>query len=139
VQLPPSLAFDARLAATFFDLLRQRYGGSVVCEPRHETWFSGAADALLVRYTVARVAADPPTTLGATLPGGWNGIVYFRLHGSPRMYWSRYSAEYVNALARALCAVPPPADAWCVLDNTASGAALENACELHTELDLRKP
>jgi uncharacterized protein YecE (DUF72 family) len=131
VQLPPSLAFDPRVAARFFDLLRERYDGHVVCEPRHETWLSAAADAMLVRYRVARVAADPPRTGGAELPGGWGGFVYFRLHGSPRTYWSRYTQEYVEALARVLRAASASRDAWCVFDNTASGAALENAWELH--------
>jgi uncharacterized protein YecE (DUF72 family) len=130
VQLPPSLDFDARMAARFFDLLRERYGGPVACEPRHATWLSAAADALLVRYMVARVAADPPTAPGAGVPGGWNGIVYFRLHGSPRKYWSRYSTEYIDTLARALRSASASADAWCVFDNTASGSALENAWEL---------
>lgn len=134
VQLPPSLAFDTRVAARFFDLLRERHEGSVVCEPRHETWLSTAADATLVRFKIARVAADPPTAAGAELPGGWNGLIYFRLHGSPRKYWSRYTEQYVEAMARALRAAPASADAWCVFDNTASGAALENACELHPRL-----
>ena len=130
VQCPPSLAFDARVAGRFFALLRERHTGSVVCEPRHETWFSAAADALLVAHRIARVAADPPTSAGAERPGGWGGIVYFRLHGSPRTYWSCYTVDYVEALARALRAATASADAWCVFDNTASGAALENAWEL---------
>ena len=132
VQLPPSFSFDRRVAATFFDLLRDRYDGAAVCEPRHETWFSAAADALLVRYRVARVAADPATAPGGREPGGWNGLVYFRLHGSPRKYWSRYTADDIEMLAHALRAARAPAGAWCVFDNTASGAALENAWELHT-------
>ena len=132
VQLPPSLAFDTQVAARFFVLLRQRYGGSVVCEPRHDTWFSAAAEALLVRYRVARVAADPPVAPGAERPGGWNRVVYFRLHGSPRKYWSRYADGDVEALARTLCAAAASAEAWCVFDNTASGAALENAWDLHS-------
>jgi uncharacterized protein YecE (DUF72 family) len=132
VQLPPSLAFEPRVAARFFELLRARHEGHVVCEPRHGTWISPAADSLLARYGVARVAADPPTAPGAQLPGGWSGLVYFRLHGSPRKYWSRYTEEYVDALSDTLRKVPGHVDAWCVFDNTASGAAIENACELHS-------
>ena len=134
VQLPPSLAFDRRVAARFFDLLRSRHGGLVVCEPRHPTWFSIGADALLVRYQVARVAADPPPVAGADRPGGWPGIAYFRLHGAPRKYWSRYDADYISALARQLREIPSSIMVWCVFDNTASGAALENAWELQTIL-----
>lgn len=130
VQLPPSLEFDARVAGRFFDLLRRRYGGGVVCEPRHPTWFSARADALLVRVEVARVAADPAPAAGANVPGGWPGLVYHRLHGAPRRYWSRYTSDDLDAVAAAIRTVPAAVDAWCIFDNTASGAALENACEL---------
>jgi uncharacterized protein YecE (DUF72 family) len=134
VQLPPSLAFDARVTTRFFDLVRSEFEGLVVCEPRHATWFSAKAEELLVRYQVARVAADPAPVRGAEGPGGWNGIVYFRLHGSPRRYWSRYDGEAIAGLAAAFRLIQPSVDIWCVFDNTASGAALQNAWELQTLL-----
>jgi uncharacterized protein YecE (DUF72 family) len=130
VQLPPSLAFDRRVVTRFLDLLRARFDGLVVCEPRHATWFAPSAEALLVRHKVARVAADPPPAPGAERPGGWDGLVYYRLHGSPRKYWSRYDASALARLAVALRRVPSRVDGWCVFDNTASGAAVENAYEL---------
>jgi uncharacterized protein YecE (DUF72 family) len=135
VQLPPSLAFDARLAGRFFTLLRDRYEGPVVCEPRHVTWFSPPAEVMLLRHEIARVAADPAVTADAARPGGWAGMVYFRLHGSPRKYWSSYPVEHLERLASALKAAT--ADAWCIFDNTASGAALENAYAL--EKRARRP
>ena len=131
VQLPPSLDYDPRVAGRFFDLVRSQYDGALVLEPRHPTWFSPAVDALLGCHRIARVAADPPPAGGAEQPAGWNGVVYYRLHGSPRKYWSRYERERITALATALSQVPFEADAWCVFDNTASGAAAENAWELH--------
>ena len=127
VQLPPSFAFDARVVGRFLTLLRSRHRGPVVCEPRHETWFT-AADALLARYEVARVAADPPPARGAEVPGGWMGLTYFRLHGSPRKYWSSYSPAVLDAVAASMRRCD--GETWCVFDNTASGAALENAWEL---------
>ena len=130
VQLPPSLVFEPRVAARFFELLRHLHDGAVVCEPRHATWLSPAGESLLTRHRISRVAADPPTATGADLPGGWPGLIYFRLHGSPRKYWSRYTEEFVGGLARTLLTTPEPTNAWCVFDNTASGAALENAWEL---------
>ena len=134
VQLPPSLNFEPRVAARFFEMLRAEYEGPVVCEPRHETWFSVAAERMLLRHRVARAAADPPPAAGADSSGGWSGLVYFRLHGSPRKYWSAYDLRYLDALADALRAVPESADAWCVFDNTASGAAFENAWEMQKRI-----
>ena len=138
VQLPPSLAFDVRIAGRFFTLLRARYEGLAVCEPRHETWFSAAAESLLLRYQIARVAADPPPVPGAELPAGWSGIIYYRLHGSPRKYWSKYDDRYIETLARKLHELPASVEGWCVFDNTASGAALENAWELIQELAISR-
>lgn len=137
VQLPPSLDFDVRVASTAFEVLRAQYAGPVVCEPRHETWFSARAEALLVRFKIARVAADPPPAAAADSPGGWRGIAYYRLHGSPRKYWSKYEAGFIGALAGMMREVPPSADVWCVFDNTASGAALENAWELRGLVQAR--
>ena len=134
VQLPPSFAFVSRAAARFFTVVRERYDGALVCEPRHPSWFEARADALLRRFEVARVAADPAITAASRLPGGWPGLAYFRLHGSPRTYWSRYDAGYLTRLADVMRVAAEAVDVWCVFDNTASGAALENACELREVL-----
>ncbi len=136
VQLPPALAFDARVANRFFHRFRECYEGSVVCEPRHPTWFCDAAERLLDRHQVARVAADPPRGPADGVPGGWRGMSYFRLHGSPRTYWSRYSANFIETLAGAIRATPSNA-VWCVFDNTGAGAAIENALELQAVMAPR--
>src|SRR5688572_10002880 len=90
VQLPPSLRWDADAATAFFDALRERFDGAVACEPRHPTWFAPEPEAMLARQRVARVAADPPRAGVDGEPGGWSGLRYHRLHGSPRMYYSSY-------------------------------------------------
>ncbi len=131
VQLPPSLAFEAATAERFFATLRDCQAGhltretSVVCEPRHPSWFSPDADSLLRAWRVARVAADPAPVPEAAEPGGWPGLVYHRLHGAPRMYWSAYEPPALAALAERLAA--RRAETWCMFDNTASGAALGDA------------
>jgi uncharacterized protein YecE (DUF72 family) len=133
LQLPPSHAFDTRRVGRFLDLLRARHEGVVVCEPRHLTWTSRAASQLLARFRVARVAADPPRAPGLDTPDGWPGVIYYRWHGSPRPYFSSYSTEQLSALATALTAAT--VDAWCVFDNTGSGAAAGNALDLRALAD----
>ncbi len=130
VQLPPSLAFEARVARTFFALLRRLHAGAVVCEPRHPSWFLDLADAVLDRYRVARVAADPPVVPDAANPGGWPQLRYFRLHGSPRMYWSVYDQAQLRHWMRQLTQASRRSTTWCVFDNTASGGAAVNALQL---------
>jgi uncharacterized protein YecE (DUF72 family) len=134
VQLPPSLPFDAAVVTAFFAALRARFSGSVVCEPRHASWFMGQAEQILVSAQVARVAADPAPVPEAAQPGGWHGLVYYRLHGSPEMYASAYSAAYLDQLAQTVRASAQAAPTWCIFDNTALGAATANALELCTRL-----
>ncbi|WP_240741697.1 DUF72 domain-containing protein [Deinococcus sp. KSM4-11] len=135
VQLPPSLAFDAAVASAFFEELRQLTSTAVACEPRHSSWFTPQVDALLAGYHVGRVAADPAAVPDAAEPGGFAQTVYYRWHGSPRTYYSRYAREALQRLARAMHAAPAGHDLWVIFDNTAAGAALENAFELQALLD----
>ena len=129
VQLPPGLAYDPRTVETFLSAIRARYRGPLVCEPRHPTWFTGAADRRLEAHGVGRVGADPPCAEEGGEPGASPRVVYYRLHGSPDMYYSSYDADYLDRLAarmRLLRRVP----VWCIFDNTARGAATVNAIDL---------
>jgi uncharacterized protein YecE (DUF72 family) len=129
VQLPPSFAWDERVFAAFVDLLA---GRRVVVEPRHPSWFEDEVEAFLAEREIARVAADPAVVPRAAEPGGWDGLRYFRLHGSPVTYRSPYPDAVLDGLAARL----QPGD-WCVFDNTASGAALPNAVALMSRLRAR--
>ena len=136
IQLPPSLAFDAAVTRPFLESLRSRFDGPVACEPRHPTWFEADAEGALTEHRIARVAADPARVPEAAEPGGWPGLVYVRLHGSPQMYWSSYEPAYLQALARRLRG--SAAETWCVFDNTTSGAAAANALDLRALLAGKK-
>jgi uncharacterized protein YecE (DUF72 family) len=115
------------------------YNGTIVCEPRHPTWFSPQVNSLLEAYRISRVAADPAPVPAASVPAGWSRIAYFRLHGSPRMYWARYDEHFIATLADTVRAIPSADEVWCVFDNTASGAAIENAWELRERLTADSP
>ncbi|MGV3721316.1 MAG: DUF72 domain-containing protein [Actinomycetota bacterium] len=133
VQLPPSLRFEEAVAEAFFAGLRRRFPGEAVCEPRHVTWFTPQVERFLAEHQVSRVAADPAPVPAAEEPGGWRGLTYYRLHGSPTIYYSRYSEEYLDALAASLRAIP---NAWCIFDNTADGEATANALGLMERLEF---
>ena len=135
VQLPPSFALDAVTASSFFTELRNRFDGSVVIEPRHESWFTRDVEEMLIQHRVARVAADPARVPAASEPGGYDKIVYIRLHGSPRIYYSAYPPEWLDGVARIVEEKAARGiSTWCIFDNTALGAATADALAVKSYL-----
>lgn len=133
IQLPPSRAFEARRATAFFSALRAQYEGPAVLEARHETWFEPPVTRLLAQHDVQRVLADPCTVEIA--PGPEDRLVYYRLHGSPRVYWSGYSEAYLDELAEKIASLRARAEVWCIFDNTAAGFAQGDALGLIDRLE----
>lgn len=130
VQLPPKLEFDLAVAQTFFADLRSRSPAQIACEPRNPSWFTPEAAELYEKHWVARVAADPALSEAASTPGGWQGLRYWRLHGSPVVYRSSYSDRidhYADLIERF---AGRASETWCIFDNTASSAALGDALAL---------
>ncbi|CAI8952894.1 DUF72 domain-containing protein [Pseudomonas sp. IT-P294] len=130
IQLPPSLAFEGETAQHFFSVFRSRYDGFAVLEPRHVSWQTPQAQTLLIEHRIGQVAADPSPIPEGDVPGAWPGIRYFRLHGSPRIYYSSYESPWLEELAITLQPQAQDRPTWCIFDNTASGAATANALEL---------
>jgi uncharacterized protein YecE (DUF72 family) len=138
VQLPPSLRFEDDVADTFLSGLRSRVKGLLVCEPRHASWFTPEVESLLGELRIARVAADPAPVASADKPGGWRGLSYYRLHGSPRIYYSAYSTEYLAAIADVLARdAAAGIDTWCIFDNTAAFAATGDALTTRSLMQTR--
>lgn len=135
LQLPGKFAFDATTVTAFVAAFHNIVGRRLVCEPRHPSWFEPEADRLLTRLEVARVAADPARVPAAGVPGGWDGFAYFRLHGSPRAYWSSYDDDALLRWRSQVDAAAVRGETWMIFDNTASGAATANALAFK---DLRR-
>lgn len=133
VQLPPSLALDEAVATAFFAQLRAACPVAIVCEPRHDSWFTPAAEAWLAEAGVGRAGGDPAPWSGsaeALAASAPQPVYYYRWHGSPQRYRSAYASGWLADRAAAIAALPAQARAWCMFDNTASGAALGNALDL---------
>jgi uncharacterized protein YecE (DUF72 family) len=134
LQFAPGHAFDQGLVRDFLGTLREISGGPVALEPRNASWFTPEADGLLRQFNIARVAGDPAKGSSlAAKPGGAEGLRYYRLHGSPRVYSSAYDAAQIGSLATELVEYGS-GECWVIFDNTAAGAALKNALELRALL-----
>jgi uncharacterized protein YecE (DUF72 family) len=135
VQLPPSLEFDVAVAEPFFTTLKASLNAPIACEPRHPSWFNSEAGSLMEEYGIERVAADPSIVPDGRIPGGCKHNIYFRWHGSPRMYYSAYNERVLSDLATHLVSLSTNVRSiWCIFDNTAEGYAIKNALELQQML-----
>lgn len=119
-QLPPSLAFDPEEMARTLETVRDADQGPIVVEVRHKSWASVDAVVLLRKYRIDRVLADPARVW--PVESFADPLRYIRLHGTPKVYYSSYTDEQIRAFSQLLAP-----DGWCIFDNTASGAAIENA------------
>lgn len=138
VQLPPKLAFDGQTAEDFFATFRELYNGPIALEPRHLSWVSREATKLLEEYHIARVIADPDR-IGDGPSIRSSNFAYFRLHGSPKVYYDSYEAPALKTWAERLKKASLNADqCWCIFDNTALGYATGNALDIQKLLKIKK-
>lgn len=136
VQLPPGLELDVRSANGFFALLRKHTQVPVACEPRHASWFTPKGAAVLDKAGISCVWADPSPVAGIQPPISC-GMLYMRLHGSPRVYYSAYDDAFIDGVAsRMRLAREEGRVVWCIFDNTARGEAIPNALTLSGRLGI---
>lgn len=133
VQLPPSCEFNGRTVRTFFKSTPSVRGTKLVCEPRHPSWFTSAAERVLREAGVSRVAAEAVRAPGADIPGGVRRFAYFRWHGAPCPYYSKYSVAQLADFATAVKGANAT-ETWCVFDNTARHAAWDDALQFMAAL-----
>ena len=133
LQLAPQAECEPRVARRFFRELKSRIEVPIVCEPRHPSWASSSVERLFREFQISWVSADPVRVLHAHAPIG--DIQYYRLHGSPRVYWSSYADADLRDLSERMTSERRRvAQEWCIFDNTAAGAAWLNARLLNTYL-----
>ena len=125
-QLPPKAAFNSTVSEAFFTLLREQHSGPTVLEPRHPSWFTPQANHLLQKFPNRPRRSGSSAIPRRVLCRWMDQLLYCRLHGSPRMYYSAYPEKYLQALAAAIMKQHAK-EVWCIFDNTASGAALGDA------------
>lgn len=134
VQLPPSLDFEPAVAAAFLAELRGLLPElGIAWEPRHRSWTTPPALALLAEFKIAKVLADPepcPLPVDTRTHAPLN---YIRWHGSPEIYKSRYAPAEIERLAESITG-HPGGRTWCIFDNTTYGFATENARELQSAI-----
>lgn len=128
-QTPPSFAYSEAALSSIISHLNPRFAN--VVEFRNSSWWQPEIwEQLLANNIVVSGTSYPglPDTLPERQPVG-----YFRLHGVPHLYHSPYEEAYIRKIAGALS---NSEKAFVFFDNTASGAAINNAQYLQQLVNL---
>ena len=121
-QLPPSMKYDEELLQVMIGQMNVLYEN--VIEFRHISWWRKEVFAALQKANIVFCGVSYPGLISdavTDLP-----LVYYRFHGVPRLYYSGYEESFLQRIAEQI-AKSGTKEAYIYFNNTASGAALENA------------
>jgi len=131
IQLPPSLSFDE----TVFSHFCQQLKGNLLyaLEVRHPSWAQERAVDILRDNNIALCISD---TAGRYpyIEEDTATFIYVRLHGSKKLYASKYTEEELQTYARKIRDWPK--DTYLYFDNDYKGYAVKNAKRLKEILGL---
>ena len=131
VQLPPSLSFDAAVVTAFLER-RARH------VRRARRLRAEACDVVLAAGELALDRVPNLTSGGRSATGAGSRRAGGLAAASPIFGCTAHHGStgrdttsiYIATLAATVRSIPTAEEVWCVFDNTASGAAIENAWEL---------
>jgi len=134
-QLPPSFKINLERLEKFLKILPKKY--RFTFEFRHKSWFTKETFDLLKKYKVALCIADSPgypKEIRAT-----SSFVYIRMHGSKRLFSSKYTKKELQDLAKLIKKfLKEGKDVYTYFNNDAFGYAVENAREIREMMSYKK-
>jgi uncharacterized protein YecE (DUF72 family) len=95
-----------------------------VVEFRHDSWWNEEVYTQLSKSKIIFCGISHPN-----LPDGVvinNGIIYYRFHGIPKIYYSGYGEKILKQFADTILQTDSSTKIFCYFNNTAAMAALEN-------------
>ncbi len=126
IQLPPSFKFDYTTLKDFFQLINN-YDYKFTIEVRNKTFNNEMFFQLLNDFNIALCISDTANRYPLFMEITAN-FVYIRLHGSKKLYASKYSKEELEFWAKKI--LEWGKDTFIYFDNDFEGHAPQNALEL---------
>ncbi len=96
-QLPPSFIFSNENTQRIITALDDTYLN--VIEFRHASWWNKEVQHILTEKNIVFSGVSIPKNISDEVIMSHPDILYYRLHGTPVMFRSAYSEEFLNALA----------------------------------------
>jgi uncharacterized protein YecE (DUF72 family) len=130
-QLPPSFRATNENVKRLEEFLQQiaKEDLRFAFEFRHENWCDDEIYRILRKYNAAWVIADSPSYPKAEVVTA--DLVYIRMHGSEKLFSSKYSIEEIGSLSDKIMEWKSKGlDVYTYFNNDYHGYAIENAREL---------
>ncbi|HYC85978.1 MAG TPA: DUF72 domain-containing protein [Chryseosolibacter sp.] len=122
-QFPSSFVFEEHRLERIVNLIDPRFRN--VIEFRHESWWNPAVFNAFSRNNIAFTGMSHPNL--DDHPVQTSSIGYYRFHGVPHLYTSRYDAQTLERIAQEFQNMNGLTEAYIYFNNTADGAAIVNA------------
>jgi uncharacterized protein YecE (DUF72 family) len=122
-QLPPQYHFTEERLKHILEQMDTSFDN--VIEFRHLSWWNDSVKAALAEKKVAFCGISHPRLPDEAVIN--TDLVYYRFHGVPDLYYSSYSDKELKRVADAIRKNEKARKAFIYFNNTATGAAIQNA------------
>ncbi len=125
-QLPPSYSYDTEKLEHIISSLNPTFKN--VVEFRHVSWWRNDVYKELAKHDIAFCGMSHPSLPDDVIEN--TNTVYYRFHGAPDLYRSRYSIAFLKQVANAIKNCAGTTEAWCYFNNDYDAIGVINAKEM---------
>lgn len=131
-QFPPNFLFEQEYLDRIIQLLDPAFNNIV--EFRHPSWWSDNVITVLRNHNITFAGMSHPALPGDVVQT--TGTVYYRFHGIPHLYISKYEQPQLERVAQAIQQCEGVNEAYVYFNNTAEGAAVINSKQFQEICEL---
>ena len=122
-QLPARMKYNGNLLKKIIDALDLSFRN--VIEFRDESWWKISVYKELSKHNISFCGLSHPHLPDKVINN--TNIVYYRFHGSPKLYYSQYKRKFIEQVADQIHAQKKITKAYLYFNNTAAIGAIRNA------------
>lgn len=125
-QTPPSYNYTEEKLEKIISSLDPSFKN--VFEPRHVSWWNDDVYKTLADHKIAFCSMSHPTLPDDVIEN--TDLVYYRFHGVPDLYRSRYSIAFLQEVVNKIQACKSVKEAWCYFNNDFDAIGVINGREM---------
>jgi uncharacterized protein YecE (DUF72 family) len=125
-QMPPSYHYSEANLVKIINSLNPSFKN--VLELRHTSWWRDDVYEELAKNKITFCGMSHPTLPDEMIVN--TDVVYYRFHGVPELYRSRYSVEFLQKIVNSIKSNNQTKEAWCYFNNDYDAIGVINAKEM---------